>query len=577
MIISVAANQESFREVTFEPGFNVVLADRTQESTKKDSRNGLGKSTLLEIIHFCLGSSGAPLKAPELKEWSFTTTIRLRGQDIRVTRSVAKPKFVIVEGDTEGWPIQPESFSGKPGFSTSTWTTLLGSLMFGLPARTDRETFTPSFRSLVAYFARRSKDAFSTPFEHFRKQQAWDKQVNVAYLLSLAWEDARDLKVLKEREKLLGALKAAEKSGVVAGAMGTLGELEATRVQLQGALARQRESLRDFSVLPEYRSIEAEANEITRELHKLANHNIADGRLVGMYEQNLSQESAPEVDEVLSLYEQADVQLPGAVVKRLEEVRSFHESIVENRRSFLDEEVKRLRASVADRETRISDLSRRRAELLDTLRGNGALDEFQKLERRALKLEGELGDVERRIADLKKFEQGKSAIKVEREQLKQRARRDYEERDVQRRQAIELFNENSEALYSAPGKLLIDIDERGFQFGVEIERSGSLGIQSMKVFCFDLMLAQLWASRDPAPEFLAHDSALYDGVDERQVALALQLAASKSEELGFQYISTLNSDAVPTAEFEDGFSLEPFVRLRLTDADESGCLLGVRF
>ena len=55
MIHSVTADRPSFKTVELKPGFNVILAERTKESTKKDSRNGLGKSTLIEIIHFCLG------------------------------------------------------------------------------------------------------------------------------------------------------------------------------------------------------------------------------------------------------------------------------------------------------------------------------------------------------------------------------------------------------------------------------------------------------------------------------------------------------------------------------------------
>jgi len=57
MIRSITADKSSFKSIKFENGLNVVLADRTKESTKKDSTNGLGKSTLLEIIHFCLGSN----------------------------------------------------------------------------------------------------------------------------------------------------------------------------------------------------------------------------------------------------------------------------------------------------------------------------------------------------------------------------------------------------------------------------------------------------------------------------------------------------------------------------------------
>ena len=63
MIIAVRSNMPSFNEIELKPGFNVVLADRTKESTKRDSRNGLGKTTLVEIIHFCLGPNIVTIKA----------------------------------------------------------------------------------------------------------------------------------------------------------------------------------------------------------------------------------------------------------------------------------------------------------------------------------------------------------------------------------------------------------------------------------------------------------------------------------------------------------------------------------
>jgi uncharacterized protein YydD (DUF2326 family) len=66
-------------------------------------------------------------------------------------------------------------------------------------------------------------------------------------------------------------------------------------------------------------------------------------------------------------------------------------------------------------------------------------------------------------------------------------------------------------------------------------------------------------------------------VDERQVALGLQQAQVISEEAGFQYICTLNSDTLPLGEFSEDFDIEQYVRLRLTDDKPSGSLLGRRF
>ena len=112
---------------------------------------------------------------------------------------------------------------------------------------------------------------------------------------------------------------------------------------------------------------------------------------------------------------------------------------------------------------------------------------------------------------------------------------------------------------------------------MDISRSGSLGINKMKIFCYDLMLAQLWSIRRPSPGILVHDSTIFDGVDERQIARALELAQKESEDRGFQYVCALNSDAVPSGDFSSEFDLSPFIRLRLTDESVEGSLLGMRY
>jgi len=185
--------------------------------------------------------------------------------------------------------------------------------------------------------------------------------------------------------------------------------------------------------------------------------------------------------------------------------------------------------------------------------------------------------LEIKIENLKKFEQGKSAVTVEMELLQQQASIDLSERKVQKEKAILLFNANSQALYEAPGTLSIDVSKTGFKFGVIIERSGSHGIGNMKIFCYDLVLAQIWAEKSISPRILIHDSIIFADVDERQKALALELAAQESEKLKFQYICTINSDTIPAKDFSEGFNLDKYVRKTLTDASDDGGLLGIRF
>ncbi len=68
--------------------------------------------------------------------------------------------------------------------------------------------------------------------------------------------------------------------------------------------------------------------------------------------------------------------------------------------------------------------------------------------------------------------------------------------------------------------------DKGYKFDVEIECTDSDGIGKMKIFCFDLMLAQLGSTTKHNVDFLIHDSIIYDGVDPRQRAHALERAAT---------------------------------------------------
>lgn len=580
MINKVYANKSSFKTVEFQAGFNVVWADRTKESTKRDSRNGLGKSTLIEIIHFCLGaraSRGRGLLVEALKGWEFSLLLQLGDREVAVTRAVDEPRVVSIDGDVSSWPMKGVMQKGQLTYSVKQWDLLLGHLLFGLSVSDGEGKYQPTLRSLISYFIRRGKDAFSTPFEHFRKQKEWDKQVNNTFLLGLAWEDAADLQVLKDRKKGLEEFKKATKAGIVKGFMGSLGDLEAQKYRVKSQCDREASEFQSFKVHPQYEQVQTEANLLTEEIHELVNASMKDKRILDLYEKSLTEEKPPAADAIERVYQEAGVALPGVTLRHLEEVREFHKSIILNRRTFLATEIERIKRGIAKREQLTSSKTLERAAVMEILRTHGALEEYTLLQTRHMETVNRLNTISTTIENLKTFESGLGDIKIAQEELQKKARRDYDERATFRERAITLFNTYSERLYNAPGKLVIDIGSTGFRFDVEIERSGSSGISNMKVFCYDLTLSSLWADRKPSPKLCVHDSTIFNGVDERQRALALEIAAAEARQCGFQYICTLNSDYVPWEEFSKEFDLKKHIRLALTDESPEGCLLGIRF
>ena len=142
-----------------------------------------------------------------------------------------------------------------------------------------------------------------------------------------------------------------------------------------------------------------------------------------------------------------------------------------------------------------------------------------------------------------------------------------------------MFNDFSQHLYSNPGTLSIELKDSGFKFDVDIERSGSQGVGFMKTFCYDLVYTILQVRKEFGFHMLIHDSTIFDGVGERQVVKALQLAHKLANDNGFQYICTLNTDIIPYKEMVDIFKLdfEKSIKKVLSDKDEESGLLGIRF
>lgn len=582
MIHELSANQQSFHAVTFTEGLNVILAERSTTSTEKDTRNGIGKSTLIEIIDFCLGSratKGKGLLIDPLETWAFTLDITLAGNRVKVTRTVAEQNLIVIDGPTKGWPEQPdaEKETGKRVFKADRWRALLGVALFGLPRRTDQLPYKPSYRSLVSYFIRRGSDAYTSPFRHYRQQSPWDIQLHTAYLLGMNWEYAARWQVLKDKEKGVKAFEMAIKTGAMEGAVGTVGELETQRIQLEQQCASAAQALDTFKVHPQYESVQENANRLTKEVHDFINQNVTDRRRLNRYEESIKQENPPGGTSLERLYEESGLVFPDAVKRTLGEARAFHQEIIINRSDFLETEINRMSRAISEREEKIRELTESRADVLKILQTHGALQEMTKLQEDNVVLRGSLERVQDRLREMKNLKTTKREVKTQKAELVVTAEQDHEERRDVWSTAVRLFNENSQVLYKTPGKLIIDVGETGYKYQVDIERSGSEGIEKMKIFCFDLAVLQLQMETRNGIDFLIHDTLMYDAVDARQRALAFERAHEVTSALGGQYICTINSDMLPTDDFSEDFDIQQYVRLTLSDATPAGSLLGMRF
>jgi uncharacterized protein YydD (DUF2326 family) len=558
--------------MTFSQGLNVVVADRRPSSTDKQTRNRRGKSSLVGIFDYLFGSDDFLTDSAATHEHTFGITFDVRGRDLSVSRSPDTNNEVVIEGKAPPELKVEVDADGRTLASVKSWRAYLGYAFFGLPIVRENEwkKHAPSYRNLIAYFIR-SANAFTHPEANGPQQKDVQKQLAISFFLDFDWRIAQSFEDVREKEKTVRQLKLEYKELDPAEARSELAVLERT-------LTDQQKLMRDFRVVPQFRELEKEASRIARSLRDLSDENTTDRELLDELGRALSTEAPPSLERVEDLYSEASVLFSDQIRRRLEEVRDFHSSVLHNRMTYLEREISAAEKRIASREARKVKHEGRRSEIFSILKSGGALEQHANLQAELARLENDVKRLRAFVGQSADFKNREADLAIARETLRKQLSAELEERKAVIQEAIVSYESVSSALYGQAGKLIIDDTKNGPKLAFPIQGEKSAGINNMRIFCFDMMLMNLLSRRGLGPGFMVHDSHLFDPVDERQVATALAVGAAQAESSGWQYIVTLNSDALPPkSAFPKGFDLERHINpVRLTD-DLNGGLFGAEF
>ncbi|MFD5570148.1 DUF2326 domain-containing protein [Streptomyces cadmiisoli] len=577
----MSANKESFRAVRFEDGLNLIVAERSETSTDRDSRNGVGKSTFVEIIHFCLGSSVIQKNVIyQLRDdgWEFSLSLEYGDLEFTVRRSLDKPTAVTLTSSARDLPsmdVAKVSLNGEIEIPVKTWKGILGEICFGLTQEVGEEKYLPTFRALISYFARSGRDAYLDPFTTSRQIRSYQKQVYNAFLVGLNWRHASQWQILKDQEK---KVRAPSSQDSTTHKRSTLAALENEQVRLLADQQRLRDQVTEFRVVPEYAAVQEQTQHLTMQMRELVNESAILSQKISRYEQKMSVESPGDLDRVRDLYSEAGLLFPENVNRELSDVIRFHNEVTAHRREYLENEVVHLRARASEISSTLDTLDNQRAGLMRLLNEGGAVEDLGQLQFRLGRTQERLEEIGKRISELESSAAEEATVASGRQALLSRALLDRAERRPKWSNVTSRFVEVTQYLYGQPGEINFGLNENGFVFDTKMQRRGSNGVDLMSIYSYDISLAQVWQGAAKNAGFLMHDSLLFEGVDERQIALALNYAKKACERLGFQYIALINSDNLPVADLHEiGLRWQDHVRLQLGDSRPEDALLGFRF
>jgi uncharacterized protein YydD (DUF2326 family) len=598
MIKSITSSIPTFKTLTFGKGLNILLADLTEKSTDKQTRNSAGKTSMIEIMHFLMGSDadkGSLFKKFSEADYSFTAVFEIFGHDVAVTRKTSNVKKILIEKERAkllGLEVKRDEASGVEFVSVETWKDFLGQAWFKLPMERKGTAFegsySPTFRSLIGYFARRRRaGGYSSIQKQNGNQQPWDWQVNLSYLIGLDWKIPRDIQIVQSRNKNLSNMKKAVRAGELGSVFGTAAEIRPELVRAEARIAEIKKRIDSFQVLESYRELADEVARLKSRMTEITADLALANETINYLSNSMKDEKPPAYAAIETLYSEAGIQLPGVAVRRFDEVQEFQNSVVANRKHYLEAEIEKARSAQSDLvvELRVSD--DRKSELLRTLDGKGAFEDLMAMHAQYAEISSRADQLRTKLQNATILESQLTQTKRDSADLELKLQEDHKNEEAAINNATAKVDCAISELYDdRKGNLIVAPSKSGPKIDIAIQGDGNRGgIDQMKIFCFDSMLYEVTGERLGGPGFLAHDSHLFDGVDKRQVYLAVLFGAKVAERKHGQYIVAMNSDefsgtldaAEASGKGAERHVLENAVmEVRLTD-HEAGGLFGFRF
>lgn len=564
-ILKLSSNKPSFKEVTFNRTGITIIKGKKVSKGKTDTYNGVGKSLLIRIIDFCLGSKEIK-EFKKLKEWEFYLDLEIDNKLYRIVRTTEKQNKVIVNSTEYTIEAYRDFLEGKV-----------------FPMESVKKCLT--YRTLISRFLRPKKESYNKYDVIASKEEDYTKLINLSYLLGLNTSLVEKKHFLKDKYNSETKRGNFYKSDLkLVNILNTNNKLDIKIVNLKAAVEKQEEKLRNFEVSSEYAGLRGKKEEVSKDREQLLNEIFILKNKISKLEKNLAIKSDLSDKAVIDLYEQANIVFDINIKKTLEEVSEFHNKMLITRQERSKKEIGSLKKKLQGRESSLDIINEKLDSYGNVFRTTGSFEEYEALNNEIREKKIELNSLEKYQQLLNDVEKSKAELKIELDKENLKTTKYLEDKNIEIIEIIKTFRNLANEFYSGKESGISIENNNGsnktrFNILADIESDSSDGINEVKIFCFDLTIMILNHHRN---NFLIHDSRLLSDMDSRQQAILFRVANEVFEEIGKQYIIGINENMINgmkvTENWEDIKGIfegdNNKIELELTDENEESKLLG---
>ncbi|MBW7872135.1 MAG: DUF2326 domain-containing protein [Ignavibacteriales bacterium] len=550
-------------------GLNFILAtQKNPELTDQKGKtyNGVGKSLIIAIIHFCLGSNNKEDFRTKLPGWKFILEFRIGDKHYISERSTENQSKIKLDGRE----ITLKEFNQT-----------MGALLFKIPEQTEHLTF----RSLLAFFLRPRKASYTSFNNPNAINNEYQIQIINALLLGLDVKMAEEKYLLrKKEERIKNLIKELGNDPILRDFFIGNKDVSLAQSELDENIAKITQNIESFKVAEDYYEISAQADKIKANLDQLQNQKILLTNQLQNIDNTLVIKPDIKRESIETIYKEASVVLNDGALKTLDELHNFYEHLSSNRERRLLEQKNDLQRKLNDVTAEIKIQEQELDSNLKYLNAHQALDIFVQMTHKLTDLRFKRDEIKRFDALMSMYKNEK--LEIDRKLLESTKRTDEYLTNFKEKvsTATNFFRELSKRFYpKAAAGITIYNNERDnqirFNIDAKIEADSSDGINNIKIFCYDLTL--LLKGYSHRVNFLFHDSRVLSDIDPRQTAEIFRILNEYIVKSKKQYVLSMNQNQLDELkkhltkdEIEN--IIEKNVCLELKDESHADKLLGIQ-
>jgi uncharacterized protein YydD (DUF2326 family) len=566
---------------------------RLPTNKKKDTHN-LGKTTLGQLLNFCLlasrNSNFFLFKHFDLfKNFIFFLEIELwDGSFVTIRRGIeesSKISFKIHKSSKQDFSLLPDRNWDHFAVPFDRAKSLLDGLL-------DLRAIKPwSFRNGLGYLLR-SQDDFGDVFQLNKFKSAHsDWKPYLAHILGF---DAKLVEEYYQKEEELVAKKGKESiiEGDLGGSIEDISKIEGMLLLKSDEVEKKQRLLDNFDFRLQDKQktknlvddIDEHIGRLNKERYSLA---YRKKKIIDSLEDD---QILFDPDAAENLFREAGVFFSGQIKRDFQQLITFNKAITEERRGYLLEERSEIEAALKKINNELNDLGKRRAATLSFLSGTDIFSKYKSVSNELISIKADIASLERQRGFLHRLQELRKDIRNltdEKKNIQIQIEDDVEKQNAETKSffsSIRLFfNEIVEEVIARKALLKVSVNSEGhLEFKPDIldeagnTSSADMGHTYKKLLCIAFDLAVLRAHlHEKYPRFVYHDG-VFESLDDRKKENLLNVLR-KYAELGIQQIITLIHSDLPTRTSKDGpvFNEHEIV-LHLHDEGEKGRLFKMK-